>query len=82
MDLAISAASSLTSKVIANSGKIVQMIDSQYSNVIQMIRIRKRRLELKKLMTKAKSYSQWKEYAVEYDELKSNYATLSILRLV
>ncbi len=77
MNLAISAVNTLSTRAQATSQKIVQMIDQQYSNIIQMIRVRKRLLELKKLMNKARSYSQWKEYAVEYDTLKSNCAAFS-----
>ena len=73
MNLAISTVSSLSKSVQASSGKVVQMIDDQYSALIERIRVRKRRLELKHLMNKATTYSQWKAHAAEYDDLKSNY---------
>ena len=82
MELAISAVSTISTRVQATSEKIVQMIDQQYSNIIEMVRVRKRLLELKKLMTKAKSYSQWKEYALEYDTLKSNGAVTPVYIII
>jgi len=71
MNLAVSTANTLSSKARGACEQVVQTIENQYAHMINIIRVRKRKLELKRLMAKAKNYSQWKEYAEEYDQLKS-----------
>ena len=79
MEIATTALNSLTLKAQEQTEQIVRAVEEQYTHLIDIIRVRKRRLELKALMNKAKNYAQWKQYAIEYDHLKSKPASDFVL---